>query len=655
MHFNLYNFHLVSKLIIQLCIFTLLMFAFFSQASAQGLLGNSQDEQFLPAEQAFPFKLNQLPNKNPTDEIHLRIHWDIAEGYYLYQTSINLLSHNNAAIAPNQFDQNAIIKFDPNFDKDMAIFKHSLRAEFIVKANQLPVTLKFQGCAEAGLCYPMQIHPLQVIANLPSLSSSSSTSISTTAPITDTITNTVPESQLNTVATNPTIGIQNSNTNFNSNFLPETHFENLLAKASLFKIIIIFLVLGIGLCLTPCVLPMMPIISGIVLGRDKAFSTLQAFGISSTYVLTMSLTYTVVGVLAASLGASANIQIWMQNPLVLSIFAALFLILALSMFDVYELRLPQALTQKLNDISGQQQGGSYLSAGIMGILSAVVVSPCISAPLAGALVFISSTGDVLIGGSALFALGIGMGLPLIALCTFGTSFLPKAGAWLNYSKRFFGLLLIAVAIWMISRFINPQITLALWGVLLIFSAFSFGNWQNANPLLKTLLILLLLWGAMMVIGAALGNSKPLQPLENLSQKNLGADSINSENFRPHEKLIFETITSSEELQTVLNKNSSSGKILLLDFYADWCTSCKEVEEDIFENPQFENFLKKVTLVRADLSKNSVENFELLEQLELFGPPSILFFDTSGQEIKALRIQGVITPENFQRIVEQLQL
>lgn len=579
------------------------------------------EPKFLPAEKAFPFHIvQQTPSAN--NQLLLSIQWNIADGYYLYQESINLLTTDNQSIAPKHFNKEAIVKYDPNFDKVMAVYKEQLQVDFLFDANRLPVSLEFQGCAEAGLCYPLQDHALN---------------LNITTETTQTVNTSL---------------VQVEQASSSDDLLPNNQFETLLSEASLLKIVLVFLVLGIALCLTPCVLPMMPIISGIVLGREKAFSPLQAFGISSTYVLTMSLTYTLVGVMAASLGASANIQIWMQHPVVLSLFALLFFVLALAMFDVYELRLPNFLNEKLNALSNQQQGGSYLSAAIMGIFSAVVVSPCISAPLAGALVFISSTGDVLIGGSALFALGIGMGLPLIALCTLGTSFLPKAGAWLNYSKRFFGLLLIAVAIWMLSRFLQAQMVLALWGILFIFSAFSFGgfslNRQDSHPLLKTVQSLLLLWGLMMLIGAALGNHNPLKPLENITQ-NTSEKTLNEQDKELH----FITITSSSELNNELAKNKGSGKILLLDFYADWCTSCKDVEEDIFENPQFQSFLSSVTLVRADLSKNSVENFKLLEDLALFGPPSILFFDQHGNEFKDLRIQGIISPDDFQKVVTQL--
>lgn len=591
-----------------------------------------QEHEFLPAAEAFPFTVTEQSNDS-SDTMQINIKWNITKGYYLYQESIGLLTSNKESIAASKFGKAAIMKFDPNFDKVMPIYKDQLDVEFLIDTKRLPVSTTFQGCAEAGLCYPLQVHPLNF-----NLASEGDTSLNSKA-----------------IDTNyPTLSAE---------FLPNKQIETLLSQASLLKIVLIFLVLGIGLCLTPCVLPMMPIISGIVLGRDKAFSPLQAFGISSTYVLSMSLTYTAVGIAAASLGASANIQIWMQHPLVLSLFALLFFILALAMFDVYELRLPQFLHQKVSDLSNQQQGGSYLSAGIMGILSAVVVSPCISAPLAGALVFISSTGDVIIGGSALFALGIGMGLPLIALCTLGTSFLPKAGQWLNYSKRFFGVLLIAVAIWMLSRFLNAQFILALWGVLFMFSAFSFGGLslskqvesrQQSHPLLKTLQSFLLLWGLIMLIGAALGNHNPLKPLENITQNKQSDQNNTGQITNTHaKKLQFINITSPAELQAELNKNTGSGKILLLDFYADWCTSCKDVEEDIFKNPQFKNFLLNITLVRADLSNNSIENFALLEQLELFGPPSILFFDPQSKELKPLRIQGTISPESFQKVVDQL--
>jgi len=639
-----------------------------------------QQDEFLPANLAFPFTVTR--ESTPNSDISLiHIDWEITEGYYLYAETVQLTYNNdssdNNAQAPielpsAEFSRAPLVKYDPNFDKDMAIFKGQVTATFKI-SNNLASTenlkdshINFQGCAEAGLCYPMQQHRLLDRLNItqPNLALQSNR---TEAINTNISRNIVSEAKINTQLNNKPTQAKQSHieerstayTESAQSFSDKFDFSVLLSQASLMKIIVVFLLLGIGLCFTPCVLPMMPIISGLVLGRDKALSSTQAFGISTTYVLSMSLSYTVVGVLAASLGASANIQIWMQHPVILSVFAILFVLLALSMFDVYELRLPNSLNQKLSDLSNKQKSGSYIGAAIMGVLSAVVVSPCISAPLAGALVFISSTGDALIGATALFSLGIGMGLPLILLCTLGTNILPKAGTWLNYSKRFFGILLIAVAVWMLSRFINPQLSLALWGSLLIFTSFSFGLWQNSHALLRTTLTLCLLWGIIMLVGAALGNSQPLQPLKNitLDKQDLIASTYNTPNTTSSAKAVkpsFKVIQSIDQLNIEIEKNRASGKILLLDFYADWCTTCKEIEHQIFENPRFENFLSSTHLVLADLSNNSKENFELLESMKLFGPPAILFFNDGGNELKEFRVQGPISPDQFQELIYALR-
>lgn len=570
-----------------------------------------QQDEFLPAEQAFPFTLN----KQTSDSTEVwEISWEIADGYYLYRDSIKLITNEPEAddAIKSLFNKEAIIKYDPNFEKDVAIFEHEVSVRFISPSPLTDVTLMFQGCAEAGLCYPMQSFSL----------SGESTEQKITASL------------------SPDKSAEKNNTDA---------LTGILKNASLVKIALVFFLLGMGLCLTPCVLPMMPIISGLVLGREKALSTWQAFSISSTYVLAMSLTYTLIGVLAASIGASANLQIWMQHPWVLTAFALLFVLLALSMFDLYELRLPQSLQQKLDELSRKQKGGSLVSAAIMGVLSALVVSPCVSAPLAGALVFISSTGDIALGALALFCLGIGMGAPLIALCTFGTNLLPKSGEWMNRIKRFFGVLLIAVAIWMLARFLDKSLVLGLWGALFILSAFIFGAWQNQQPLLKSLQIILLIWGILCVIGASLGNTHILQPLENLSRLSRESNQVSNKNHQD-----FVTIHSMEALKIELKSNESSGKLLLLDFYADWCTSCQEIEETVFANPEFSDTLKQFHLVRADLSANSVDNFKLLETLELFGPPAILFFNEDGNEMKQYRIQGNIKARDFRKIVDQLR-
>jgi thiol:disulfide interchange protein DsbD len=599
-----------------------------------------QEESFLPVEQAFPY-VKSLERSEKGEQVWT-ITWNVTEGYYLYEESIRLVAatkdenrsesrgeDRNERIVSPVFNKESEIKYDPNFDKELGTFKGQVIAKFFVNKELEALYLKFQGCAEAGLCYPMQEQPLTAKAS----------------KITESVGNksvaSKQEKSNNTPLSAPYTQLKQAG-------WTDQSLTTLLNNASLVKIIFIFFILGVGLCLTPCVLPMMPIISGLVLGREKKLPAWQAFYISSIYVLAMSLTYTLAGVMAASLGASANISIWMQNPWVLSAFAFLFVLLSLSMFDVYELRIPTSLQQKIDGLSRKQQGGSIFGALIMGVLSALVVSPCISAPLAGALVFISSTGDTTLGALALFSLGLGMGVPLIALCTFGNSLLPKTGAWLNYSKRFFGLLLIAVAIWMLARFINPQLILLSWGALFVFSSFCFGNWQSSPPILKAIQSVLLLWGIIMILGAALGNDDPLRPLENMQRANQAT------HLDKQQHVSFIRIESLKELEQQLTINKNTGRYLLLDFYADWCTSCDEIERDIFENPEFYSFLNGLTLIRADLSANSIENFELLEHLKLFGPPAILFFDKEGKELSNYRIQGTITAENFSKVVEHFE-
>ena len=591
-----------------------------------------QQTEFLPADQAFPYQieLNNTHRPELSDKPlqKIQVQWQISEDYYLYQQAFNLNSPTeNLKVFGPFFDRIAENKFDPNFDKEMAIFKKELLVNFYIEQaenQETELTLTFQGCAEAGLCYPMQE---KLISR-------------TAAP------------------SKPFINTDKTYTSFSEGILPTQQFDRLLHDASLLKIFFLFLILGIGLCLTPCVLPMVPIIASVVLGKDKVVTSRQAFTLSSTYVAAMTITYTFVGVLAASLGAKANLQIWVQHPVVLSIFALMFVLLALAMFDIYELKLPDTLHQKLNQLSQKQKGGSHISAGFMGLLSAVVVSPCISAPLAATLVFISSTGNVAIGATALFALGLGMGLPLIALCTFGINFLPKAGAWLEHSKKFFGLLLLVVAIWMLARFLNPQIILLLWALLAIFAAFSFGSWQTQSNILKTLSLFLLIWGIIMLIGAALGNQNPFKPLENFypeTNSNEAGYSISASiKTSAVQPLPFITIYSYPGLQQQLQMNQGSGKRVLLDIYADWCVACKEIEHEIFENPLFQTDLQNFTLLRADLSANSIENFELLEKLQLFGPPAILFFENNTQELKAYRIQGTIKAEQFRQMLDTLK-
>jgi len=388
---------------------------------------------------------------------------------------------------------------------------------------------------------------------------------------------------------------------------------------------------------------MIPIITTIVAGPNKDRSSFgKNLTLALSYVLGMSLTYAALGLTVGLLGAGANLQAAMQSPAVLITFATVFVLLACSMFGLYELQLPSFMRDKLENKSQSLKGGTIFSVFLIGALSAILVSPCVSAPLAGALIYISASGDAVLGFSALLSLGLGMGVPLILVATGGARFLPKSGAWLNITKALFGVLLLAVAIWLISRIIPGSLSLALWatlalgvGVYLLVTKVT----SNASKVLtKSLGGLALMVSAIWMLGAFSGASNPLSPLEKLTLK---PDTHNATELK------FHTIRSLPELESALASAQASGKKAFLDIYADWCISCIIMEREVFPLNNIAPKLNQFYLIKADVTKNDKSNIELLEHFELFGPPSYLFFDDNGQEIRSLRIAGEISEHAFE--------
>jgi thiol:disulfide interchange protein DsbD len=359
-----------------------------------------------------------------------------------------------------------------------------------------------------------------------------------------------------------------------------------------------------------------------------------------TYVLGMAITYAVLGTLVGYFGAELNIQAKLQSPWILSTFALLFVILSLAMFGFYELQLPERIRDRLTGVSQTQQGGEYLGVAIMGVLSSLVVSPCVSAPLAGALIYISATGDAVIGGLALLALGLGMGLPLVAIGTSGGQLLPKAGEWMNSVKAVFGVMLLAVAIWMVERIVPPSVTLALWAVLAIVCGVYMGALDSVSDkgwsqLWKGMGVISIVYGIILIIGAASGASDPFKPLQNV----MGGAAAQQET-----RVSFRPIQDFKSLQQVLGTESRPG---MLDFYADWCLSCKIMERDVFNHPELRSQLDDFQLLQIDVTANNADHQEILSHFGLFGPPAILFFDRNGKELREYRIQGELTRDEFE--------
>ncbi len=580
----------------------------FSSLGQQLGLGGNQ-EQFLPPEQVFILSAEVV---NP----HLlAITWNIKEGYYLYRDKFKFTLNDTTGItlgAPSL--PKGKEKHDENFGL-MEVYYHEVTAQILLNrdnlaATEIILTAHYQGCAEAGFCYPPMKQELQL---------------------------SLPEA---TRATPTNSNSPNSTTN--TPFTDQDRYARGLAENSLSLSMLSFFGLGLLLCFTPCVFPMIPILSSIIAGQGSTITTRRAFWLSLTYVLAMAATYTAAGVLAGLFGG--NLQALFQSPWILGSFSLLFVLLALSMFGFYELQMPQAIQGRLTQLSNRQQGGTFIGVAIMGLLSALIVGPCMAAPLAGALVYIGQTGDAVLGGAALFALSLGMGLPLLIVGTSAGKLLPRAGSWMDSVKIVFGVLLLAVAIWMLERIIPASAILALWGTLLIVCAIYLGALETLQPeaggwrkLWKGLGIVMLVYGAMLLIGTLSGGKDPLRPLDGLRATG-GTSAAHA--------LTFTQIKGVEGLQLALDNAHLQGRPVMLDFYADWCISCKEMEKKTFANPAVQNTLRDVVLLQADVTANDAQDQALLKKFGIFGPPSIMFFDPSGQELSQYRLVGFLEPERF---------
>lgn len=422
----------------------------------------------------------------------------------------------------------------------------------------------------------------------------------------------------------------------------------MLSSGNVLVAIAFFFGIGLLLAFTPCVFPMIPILSSIIVGQGEGLSTKRAFLLSLVYVLAMALTYTLAGVLAGLFGA--NLQAAFQNPWILVSFSALFVVLALSMFGFFELQLPASLQAKLANVSNKQRGGTLTGVAIMGLLSALIVGPCVAPPLAGALIYIGQTGDALLGGAALFALSMGMGAPLLLIGTAAGKYMPRAGGWMDNVKAIFGVSLLAVAIWMLTRVLPDMVSLLLWALLAIASAVYLGALENAQTgwqkLSKSFGVVLLTWGLFLLISAASGGHSALKPLAHLTSASATGAS--------QPTLALSKVNNIAELNAALTLAQQQNKAVMLDFYADWCVSCKEMESFTFSDAQVQHRLNDMMLLQVDMTNNTEEQQALLKQFSLVGPPAILFFNPDGQELRSLRVIGFMDAAKFAKQLDQIR-
>ncbi|NML18189.1 protein-disulfide reductase DsbD [Azohydromonas sp. G-1-1-14] len=552
-------------------------------------------QEFLAAEQAFELQAVGL------DAGQARLQWRIAPGYYLYRERFAV-----SALPSGQPLQPTLPpgerKDDPNFGV-MEVYHGSVAMQLdAAGAEGLRVT--WQGCAEAGLCYPPQTRTVQLAATAAAF-----VPPGTAAP------------ELEPAQASSTWSLDS-----------DGDIARLLRERSLAWTLPLFFALGLALAFTPCVLPMLPLVSSLVVGRQAA--PRRALGLSLAFVLPMAATYAAMGVAAALAGA--NLQALLQNRWTALALGALYGVLALGMFGAFTLQLPAALRERLGAASRRQHGGAPASAAALGVLSALLVGPCMTAPLAGALLYIAQDGRVAQGALVLFSLGLGMGLPLVLASTLGARVLPRPGPWMEWVKGALGFALLGSAVWMLERAVSAPLALLLWGALLLGVAAALLHRSPAQPaapapravLARTAALVAGLWGGAMVLGAAAGASDPWRPLP------LGVASAH-----PAAELRFEPVASVEELHARVAAARAEGRATMVDFYADWCVSCKAIEREVFADARVQQALAGMVLLRADVTANDARHQALMHTLQVAGPPTVLFFDAQGRERRSARLVG----------------
>ncbi|WP_199406791.1 protein-disulfide reductase DsbD [Chromobacterium sp. ATCC 53434] len=557
---------------------------------------------FLPPEQAFRLSVAELGDGQ------VKLSWDISDGYYLYRKNIKVEAVP-AGDAPSLTMPAGQIISDEFFGESEVYFKH---LEVLTQADQArQLRIGWQGCAKAGLCYPPQSSVITLQNHVPPAGSAADI-----------------------------VAPDSAESDGGAQGEDQAMAGRLAQEAGIAWVLLAFFGLGLLMTFTPCVLPMVPILSSLIVGSGAGAR--RGFVLALAFVLPMALTYAALGAAAAAMGA--NLQAALQTPWALGLFAALFVLLALAMFGVYELQLPAFLRDRLNQAGRRQQGGTLGGAAGMGVLSALLVGPCMTAPLAGALLYISESGDVLKGSLALLAMGLGMGVPLLAVGALGARLLPRPGLWMNRVKAVFGFVLLAMAIWFLARVLPAAAVLALCGAWLFAVAvglFSISHpWQASSRqwLLRGSAILLGLWSAAMLLGAAAGQGNPLQPLAFSRSASAGAPASAMD--------AFTTLRTPAALQRELDAARADGKWTLVDYYADWCVACKEIEHEVFGDSRVRQALADMRLLRPDVTTADDDSSRLMASRQVLGPPTLIFIGPDGKEHRAQRIIGKLSADEF---------
>lgn len=558
----------------------------------------------LPANKAFSLQIQQL------DPNTFKLQWAIEHGYFLYgdRIKINTTADSNVTLGSLRLPR-------PEHKTDKQGHVYSIyRNQLIVPVDVLGgypgeslLHLSYQGCSDEGFCYPVEEQDIKVVIN----TQNALTAVALEQPL---------------KVTPPALAM--NETEEISQLFNEHHW-----------LVLLFIFYGFGLLLscTPCIFPMVPVLSGIIVGHGKDITTKKAFFLSLSYVLSMSLTYAAIGAITAVLGS--NLQINMQSPWAISIFSILFVLLALSMFGFYELKLPNAWQEKIAGSSATQRGGHYFGAALMGALSTLILSPCVTAPLIGVLSYIAQSHNLFLGCFTLFSLSLGMGTPLLFIGMSAGRLLPKTGSWMNHVKVFFGVLLLGVAIYLLARIIPVSITMLLWAFLLInYSVYvgAFSPVLNSQGCIKKGLgLILFIYGVLILIGMSMGANDPLQPLIRVT------------------KPVIEKPVIAQTLQGIEKQiKEAHGQPIVLDFYADWCASCNVIEATVLQDSKVQEQLKSVTFIKIDLTKNTAEDQKIMHHFNVIAPPTFIFFNAQGTELNSLKTVGEVSTTQFMRLVQQ---
>ena len=616
------------------------------------------------ADDLLPPELAYLPQITEASSYAIDLNWFIEDGYYLYRDKLSFsLEHANGLQTAEVLVSEGREQHDEFFGNVM-VLRQSADARIILansdsfSADELAgtegiLTIGYQGCADIGVCFPPTetVLPVSFSADLPASTAAGLVPIGK-------ISGDGNGSGMQEIVPGQSSATSAASTSTVASGMPaqseQDRLFDLLGASSLWLTVATFFGLGLLLAFTPCVLPMIPILSSLIVGRGQSMTTGKAFQLSLVYVLVMASTYAAVGVVVGLSGY--NVQAFLQSPAVLTGIAVLFVLLSLSMFGFYELQMPTGLQAKLTRWSNKQGSGQVGGVAAMGFISTLIVGPCVTAPLAGALIYIAKTGDAVIGGAALFALGLGMGAPLLLIGTSAGKFVPKAGAWMDATKHIFGILMLGMAIYMISRFLPVTVTMGLFGVLAVMSGVYLGatdsisrdsgGWQRFG---KGAGLVVSGYGLALLVGALAGGGSYTAPLRALNGGNAGTAGQVVQN---EHSLPFQRVKSVQDLQNVVAQAAAQGRPVMLDFYADWCISCKEMDAFTFSDGRVQELLSTAIVVQADVTANDADDQALLKEFELFGPPGIIFYDATGDELRAARVVGFMNADKFSTHIRQ---